>query len=117
MNNVITGSFAQKTFLSKFLSTGNAPSIIDSIVSGYVNRDGSLSDENGLTYQYRFFGFALIGAIIQAPISNRWGRRAATGVAAVLLVISGALQAGSVHIAMFLVAVSARIMTYCDLQD
>lgn len=117
MNNVISGSFAQKTFLSKFLSTGNAPSVIDSIVSGYVNRDSLLANENGLIYLHRFFGFALIGAIIQAPISNRYGRRAATGVAALLLVISGALQAGSVHIAMFLVAVSPHILTACDLQS
>ncbi len=106
MNNVISGSFAQKTFLTKFLSEGNAPSIIDSIVSGYANHDNLLDDENRLIYLHRFFGFALIGAIIQAPISYTFGRRAATGVAAVLLVISGALQAGSVHIAMFLVAVS-----------
>ncbi|CZR67460.1 related to glucose facilitated diffusion protein [Phialocephala subalpina] len=85
MNNVIAGSFAQTTFVSKFLSDGNASSIIDAIVSG-------------------FFGFALIGAVIQAPISSRWGRRAATGVAAVLLIIAGVLQSGAVNTAMFLAA-------------
>jgi len=52
----------------------------------------------------RFLGGGLIGAVIQAPISQKYGRRVATGTAAVLLVISGALQAGSVHIAMFITA-------------
>lgn len=42
--------------------------------------------------------------MVQAPISNHFGRRIATGSAAVLTVISGALQAGSVHVAMFIVA-------------
>lgn len=49
-------------------------------------------------------GGGLLGAIIQAPISNRFGRRIATGSAAILTIVSGALQAGSVHIAMFIVA-------------
>ncbi|RLL94972.1 hypothetical protein CFD26_103594 [Aspergillus turcosus] len=79
MNNVIAGSFAQTSFLEKFLM-------------------------RELTIFKSFFGFALVGAIIQSYISNHWGRRAATATAAGLLVISGALQAGSVHIAMFLVA-------------
>jgi MFS family permease len=52
---------------------------------------------------YSFFGFALIGCIVQSYISNYWGRRTATGTAATLLVISGAIQAGSVNVAMFLV--------------
>ncbi|KFY30254.1 hypothetical protein V493_02034 [Pseudogymnoascus sp. VKM F-4281 (FW-2241)] len=84
MNNVIAGSFGQVSFQAKFLSGDNATSIMDAIVSG-------------------FFGFALIGAIVQAPISNRWGRKSVTFTAGVLLTISGALQAGSVNIAMFLV--------------
>ncbi|CZR70281.1 related to glucose facilitated diffusion protein [Phialocephala subalpina] len=84
MNNVISGSFGQTTFIAKFLSGSNASSITDAIVSG-------------------FFGFALVGAIIQSYISSKWGRRAATGVGAVSLVIAGAIQAGSVDVAMFLV--------------
>ncbi|KFY55954.1 hypothetical protein V496_06861 [Pseudogymnoascus sp. VKM F-4515 (FW-2607)] len=84
MNNVIAGSFGQVSFQTKFLSGDNATSITDAIVSG-------------------FFGFALIGAIVQAPISNKWGRKSVTFTAGVLLTISGALQAGSVNIAMFLV--------------
>lgn len=41
---------------------------------------------------------------VQGPVSNSYGRRSATGLAAILMVIAGALQAGSIHIAMFLVA-------------
>ena len=52
---------------------------------------------------HSFFGFALIGAIIQAPISNKWGRKYATFTAAVLLTVGGALQSGAVDIAMFMV--------------
>jgi MFS family permease len=52
---------------------------------------------------HSFFGFALLGAIIQAPISNKWGRKYATFTAAVLLTIGGALQSGAVDIAMFIV--------------
>jgi len=51
-----------------------------------------------------FLGGAFIGAVIQAPISAAFGRRMATATAAVLLVVAGALMAGSVHIAMFIVA-------------
>jgi MFS family permease len=52
----------------------------------------------------RFLAGGLLGAVVQAPISNRFGRRIATGSGAILAVISGALQAGSVHVAMFIVA-------------
>jgi hypothetical protein len=36
MNNVISGSFGQVSFLAKFLSGANAASLTDAIVSGYV---------------------------------------------------------------------------------
>lgn len=55
-----------------------------------------------LTDTSSFFGGALLGVIVQAPIANRFGRRAANGVAALLLIFSSALQAGSTGIAMFL---------------
>jgi len=51
-----------------------------------------------------FLGGGFVGALIQAPISSKWGRRVATGTGAALITLSGALQAGSVHIAMFIVA-------------
>ena len=50
-----------------------------------------------------FLGAALIGAIVQSPISSGWGRKAATGVAAILFIVGNALDAGAVHIAMFIV--------------
>jgi pentatricopeptide repeat protein len=53
---------------------------------------------------FRFLAGGLLGAVVQAPISNRFGRRIATGSGAILAIVSGALQAGSVHIAMFIVA-------------
>lgn len=53
--------------------------------------------------EHSFFGAALIGALVQAYFSNRFGRKTATGIAAVLLIIGNALQAGAVDIAMFLV--------------
>ncbi|KAK5213172.1 hypothetical protein LTR41_000751 [Exophiala xenobiotica] len=83
-NNVISGSFAQVSFLAKFLSGPDAASITDAIVSG-------------------FFGCALIGAFLQAWIAQAWGRKSATAVAAVFLLTGNAIQAGAVHIAMFLV--------------
>ncbi|KAK5687691.1 hypothetical protein LTS10_001831 [Elasticomyces elasticus] len=83
-NNVIAGSFAQVSFITKFLSGSNATSLVDAIVSG-------------------FFAFALIGAVGQAYVSNRFGRKGATYAAAGLLIVGNALQAGAVHIAMFLV--------------
>ncbi|KIW13761.1 hypothetical protein PV08_08952 [Exophiala spinifera] len=83
-NNVIAGSLAQVSFLAKFLTGSNATALIDGIISG-------------------FFGAALIGGFLQAYISNRWGRKRATAVAACFLTLGNALQAGAVHIAMFLV--------------
>ncbi|KAL6360781.1 hypothetical protein LRP88_06489 [Fusarium phalaenopsidis] len=83
-NNAIAGSLVQQSFVNKFLNDGNADSVIGGILGV-------------------FLGGGLIGSVIQAPISNRFGRRIATGSAAVLTVLAGALQAGSVHIAMFIV--------------
>ncbi|KAK5079562.1 hypothetical protein LTR70_009348 [Exophiala xenobiotica] len=52
----------------------------------------------------RFFCFALIGAFIQTPTSDAWGRKRVTVVAAVFLVLGNVIQAGAVAIAMFLAA-------------
>ncbi|KEF57235.1 uncharacterized protein A1O9_07425 [Exophiala aquamarina CBS 119918] len=84
-NNAIAGSLAQTSFIEKFLSNDNANSVVGGILGA-------------------FLGGGLIGAVVQAPISDRFGRRIATGSAACLTILSGALQAGSVHIAMFIVA-------------
>ncbi|KAJ5998969.1 hypothetical protein N7451_006779 [Penicillium sp. IBT 35674x] len=84
-NNCIAGTLAQPSFQVLFLSGSNEESIIGGIMGA-------------------FLGGGAVGAIVQGPISNHYGRRGATGFAAILMVIAGALQAGSVHIAMFLVA-------------
>ena len=57
-----------------------------------------------MTFVHSFLGGAFLGAIIQVPISNKFGRRIANGSGSAIVVASGALQAGSVHIAMLLVA-------------
>jgi MFS family permease len=107
MNNVISGSFGQVSFIAKFLSGSNAASLTDAIVSGYSFFFSYFgiphSFEAFFDTLHSFFGFALIGAIIQAPISNKWGRKHATFTAAILLTIGGALQSGAVDIAMFIV--------------
>jgi MFS family permease len=51
-----------------------------------------------------FLGGAMLGSLIQAPIANKFGRRVANGVASSIVIISAALQAGSVNIEMFLFA-------------
>ena len=51
---------------------------------------------------FSFLGAALIGALFQAPLSNIFGRRIANGAAAVLIIISGAIQAGAVNVGMFI---------------
>ncbi|KAJ5106126.1 hypothetical protein N7456_002801 [Penicillium angulare] len=83
--NALSGSLSQTTFIAKFLSTEDATSIEDGMLSG-------------------FLGGALVGAIIQAPLANKFGRRLANQAAAVIVIISGALQAGSVDVKMFIVA-------------
>ncbi|KAL9096250.1 MAG: hypothetical protein Q9165_001773 [Trypethelium subeluteriae] len=82
--NAIASTLAQPTFIAKFLSTGTT-SRTDGLLGG-------------------FLGGAFVGAIVQAPLANKFGRRIANGSASTIVVISGALQAGSVHIAMLLTA-------------
>ncbi|CAI7659928.1 unnamed protein product [Penicillium discolor] len=83
--NALSGSLSQTTFIAKFLSTPDATSRQDGMLGG-------------------FLGGALVGAILQAPVSNKFGRRIANAVAALIVIISGALQAGAVDATMFIVA-------------
>lgn len=46
----------------------------------------------------------MVGSLVQAPIANKFGRRVANAAAAVTVIISAALQAGSVNVGMFLFA-------------
>ncbi|KAL4745340.1 hypothetical protein BDW72DRAFT_208286 [Aspergillus terricola var. indicus] len=83
--NALSGTLSQTTFIAKFLNTPNSTSIQDGLLSG-------------------FLGGAFVGAILQAPLSTKFGRRIANMAASVIVIISGALQAGSVNIKMFVVA-------------
>ena len=51
-----------------------------------------------------FFAGGLMGALLQSKTSDRLGRRKSVFLCSVFGVLGGALQAGSVHIAMFIVA-------------
>ncbi|KAI1097379.1 general substrate transporter [Jackrogersella minutella] len=83
--NAMTGTLAQTSFIELFLTTDDASSLMDGLLAS-------------------FMGGAFIGSIIQAPISNRWGRRRANLVAALIAIVAGVLQSASYHIEMLLVA-------------
>ncbi|OAG34090.1 hypothetical protein AYO21_11759 [Fonsecaea monophora] len=83
-NNAIAGTIAQASFVEYFL------------LKDPTSRVGGMLGA--------FFGGGFIGSVLQSPISSRFGRRPCNMAAAVIIMIAGALQAGSVHIAMFLVA-------------
>ncbi|KAI6085227.1 general substrate transporter [Hypoxylon rubiginosum] len=83
--NAMSGTLAQTSFIALFLTTSDATSRMDALLAG-------------------FLGGAFVGAIVQAPISNRWGRRKANLAAALVSIVSGVLQSASYHIAMLLVA-------------
>jgi MFS family permease len=57
-----------------------------------------ISTMNGL---YQVGGF--LGVFSVSWFADKWGRRAAIGVSALITLLSGALLAGSVHVAMFIV--------------
>jgi len=84
-NNAVAGSFAQETFLVKFLSGSNANALIDAI-------------------EAVFFGGGFIGTMLQGWISDKFGRRICTETAAVLMTISGIIGAASVDPGMFIVS-------------
>lgn len=50
----------------------------------------------------RFLDTALVGAVVQAPLSNRFGHRIANGATALIVIISRAIQAGSVNVGIFI---------------
>ncbi|KAL4907810.1 hypothetical protein BDW74DRAFT_166456 [Aspergillus multicolor] len=83
--NAASGTLSQTTFIAKFLSGPDSTDIQDGLLSG-------------------FLGGAFVGAILQAPLSTKFGRRPANMAAALIVIISGALQAGAVDIKMFIVA-------------
>ena len=84
--SVISNTLGQPTFLAYMgLDTDeNAASLIGVIVSMY--------------YAGGFFGVVLVN-----PIADRWGRKPAIAVGATITLLSGAIEAGSVNLAMFIV--------------
>ncbi|OTB18656.1 hypothetical protein K445DRAFT_8678 [Daldinia sp. EC12] len=83
--NAMSGTLAQTSFIELFLTTPDATARMDGLLAS-------------------FLGGAFIGAVVQAPISNKWGRRKANLVAALIAIVAGILQSASYHIAMLLVA-------------
>ncbi|CAM1510798.1 Fc.00g083110.m01.CDS01 [Cosmosporella sp. VM-42] len=80
--NAIAGTLAQPSFIAKFLSTEDAAARTDGLLGG-------------------FLAGAMVGSLAQAPISKHFGRRPCNAIAAGIVILSGALQAASVNIAMF----------------
>ncbi|KAH8820758.1 general substrate transporter [Xylogone sp. PMI_703] len=76
-NNVIAGTLAQPTFIAKFLSSSDNSARVDGIIGC-------------------FLAGAVVGAIIQSPISSNWGP-------AICFILGNALEAGATHIAMYIV--------------
>ncbi|KAF9887180.1 hypothetical protein FE257_010434 [Aspergillus nanangensis] len=93
---VTLGSFSYGYCASIIASTLGQPRFLQYF--GFEHNDALLGATNGLFQTGGFFGALLIG-----PAADRLSRRGAIVLACVLLVIGGALQAGSVHVAMFLV--------------
>ncbi|KAF4965271.1 hypothetical protein FSARC_6921 [Fusarium sarcochroum] len=81
--NAIAGTLAQTSFIAKFLTTADAAQRTDGLLGG-------------------FLAGAMVGSVGQAPIAKHYGRRFCNAAAAIIVIISGALQAASVNIAMLL---------------
>ncbi|OAL33749.1 hypothetical protein AYO20_06925 [Fonsecaea nubica] len=84
-NAIIGTTLGQPSFLKYFhLDTAS-------------NATDLISTMNGLFQAGGFFGSLAAG-----PVADRWGRKACLGAAAVITIVSNALLAGSVHVAMFI---------------
>ncbi|OQU98122.1 hypothetical protein CLAIMM_03949 isoform 2 [Cladophialophora immunda] len=83
---VIAITLGQPTFL-KYFGLDTNP-----------NANALIATTNGL---YQTGGFLATFSV--SVLADRWGRKWAIAVAAILILVSGALLAGSVHIAMFIV--------------
>ncbi|KAH6977504.1 general substrate transporter [Ilyonectria sp. MPI-CAGE-AT-0026] len=81
--NAIAGTLAQPSFIAKFLTVSDAAQRTDGLLGG-------------------FLAGAMVGSIGQAPVAKHYGRRVCNATAAVIVIVSGALQAASVNIAMLL---------------
>lgn len=50
----------------------------------------------------------MVGSLLQAPISNKFGRRSANAVGAFIIILASAISAGAVNVAMF---IAGRVIT------
>lgn len=100
---MIAGSFGEPTFIEKFLSGPDASARTDGIIGGFVFPKVVCIQSANYVHPSSFLGGAIIGSVVQSLISSAWGRRAATGVAAFLFILGNSLDAGAVHISMFIV--------------
>jgi MFS family permease len=84
--SIISTTLSQPSFISYFALNTRA------------DATALISTMNGL---YQVGGF--LGVFSVSWFADKWGRRAAIGVSALITLLSGALLAGSVHVAMFIV--------------
>ena len=87
--SIIATTLAQPSFVDKFLNVPNAASL-----------------EGGVNGVFQAAG--LIGALMTSATADFFGRKRALFIGATFAWVGGALQAGSVHIAMFFVG---RLLT------
>lgn len=86
--SIIASTLGQPLFISYFN--------LDPLIN--VNANALLGATNGTFQTGGFFGALAIGFC-----ADRFSRRGAIAISSAILVIGGALQAGSVHITMFLI--------------
>ena len=83
---IISSTLGQTSFIAYFqLDTRSNATALEGATNGVFQAGG------------------LIGALGSSYVADRWGRRGAILTAAVICVIGGALQAGSVNIIMFII--------------
>ncbi len=90
--SIISTTLAQPSFLAYF-RLAKSPG-----VEPRSDATAMISTMNGL---YQVGGF--LGVFTVSWFADKWGRRSAIGVSALITLISGALLAGSVSLSMFIV--------------
>jgi MFS family permease len=99
LSTIITfSSFAYGYSGAVIATTLTQPSFNKSIgLDTAPNADSLIGAINGL-----FYAGGVVGSFVSGWVSNRWGRKVATTLGNILLVISGAVMTGSVNAAMFI---------------
>ncbi|OAG38060.1 hypothetical protein AYO21_07782 [Fonsecaea monophora] len=101
---VATGSISYGYLISIVGSTLSKPDWYEYF--GLVTSGPGLDHSNALiaAMQCLFYVGSLICNLFYPYVSDRWGRRTPIAVGSIITIIGGALQTGSVHPAMFIVA-------------